>query len=140
MESGAKKVAALGLFLLVGLIVPAGIIHAQNPDQRNSPDAPRSRFGNPTGIARIYQSYIFGIVKKSGKSQLVVTKTKFGGDQYFRITKGTKFIRNGKKQSRFPLKKGEMVWIDMKRNKKTGQMTAKKVVVGATMSSGPTGD
>jgi hypothetical protein len=127
--------SVIGMAVLAGSVVLAGTARAQN--QSNAPDAPHSRFGNPTSIARIYQTYIFGVVKKVEKSDLILDKTKFGNEQYFKLNKDTKFIRNGKPSHAVLLKPGEMVWIDMKRDKKSGDMIAKKVVVGVAPTGGP---
>ncbi len=132
------KIRVTVLVLLAAGVMAAGPARAQN--ENSAPDAPHSRFGNPTGIARIYQTYIFGIVKKVVKGGVVLSKTKFGGDQDFKINKHTKFIRNGKSSHDLSLKPGEMVWIDMKRDKKTGDMIAKKIVVGVAATGGPSTD
>lgn len=127
--------SVIAVALVAGSVMAAGTARAQS--QSNAPDAPHSRFGNPTSIARIYQTYIYGVVKKAEKSDLILDKTKFGNDQNFKLTKDTKFIQNGKRTSRVPLKPGDMVWIDMKRDKKSGDMIAKKVVLGVAPTGGP---
>ncbi len=122
--------------VLIMVLGSASWAVAQQPGQ-SSPLAPHSRFGNPTSIARVYQSYIFGIVRKDKKNELILDKTMFGNDQVFKLTKKTKFVRNDKPVKRMMLKPGTMVWIDMRRNKKTGDMIAKKVVTGVAPTGKP---
>ncbi len=122
--------------MMIVMLGCAPIALAQQPGQ-NSPLAPHSRFGNPTSIARIYQSYIFGIVRKDEKNKLILDKTEFGNDQTFKLTKKTKFIRNDKPVKRETLKRGTMVWIDMRRDKKTGDLIARKVVTGVAPTAKP---
>ena len=118
-----------GMAVVVVVFGCSALAMGQRPGQ-SSPLAAHSRFGNPSSIARIYQSYIFGIVRKADKDELVLDKTQFGNDQVFKLTKKTKFINNQKPVKEETLKPGAMVWIDMKRDKKSGDMIAKKVVTG----------
>lgn len=89
-----------------------------------------ARFGNPTSTARTLQSYIYGVVKKIGPSELTLDKTEFGDDQPFKLEPKTKYVRDGKPSTLSNLKVGDKVFVDMKRDKKTGEMIAKKVVTG----------
>ena len=103
-------------------------LKAQQTNQPPTPD--NSRFGNPTAIARVYQTYLYGVIQKMGKDELVLDKTKFGVPQTIKLDKKTKFIRNGKPGTLDQLQVGQDVYVDVKKNKKTGEMLAKKVLTG----------
>jgi hypothetical protein len=68
---------------------------------------------------------------------MVLTKTKFGTDQTFKFDKKTKFIRNGETSSLDQFKVGDEVWVDVQKDKKTGDLIAKKVVTGADVMALP---
>ena len=95
------------------------------------------RFGDPADVARKYQDYLFGVIKEKNSNELVLTKTRFGIDQTFKLTKKTKFTLDGKPSSYDKLKVGDGVFIDVDTDKRTGEMTAKKVVSGVDMPSIP---
>lgn len=97
-----------------------------------APENKTARFGNPTGIARKYQTYISGVIKKIGKDEIVLDKTRFGTDTSIKLDAKTKFVDNEKPGKLEDLKAGELVFVDVKTDKKTGDMTAKKVVSGIT--------
>ncbi len=104
--------------------------------QTNQPQPPElGRFGNPTATARIYQGYLYGVIKKIDKQDLVLDKTYFGVPKTITINKNTKFIHNGKTGTLAQLKLGEDVYVDVKKNKKTGEMLAKKVVTGVGVTN-----
>ncbi len=88
------------------------------------------RFGNATSTARTLQDYVYGVVKQIDKDALVVDKTPYGDGQSFKLERKTKFIHDGKPSTADALKVGEKVWLDVKVEKKTGEMIAKKVVTG----------
>jgi len=88
------------------------------------------RFGNATSTGRAFQDYVYGVIKQIDKGDLIVDKTSFGDGQKFRLDRKTKFIHDGKPSTFEDLKVGDRVWIDTKAEKKTGEMTAKKVVTG----------
>ena len=96
------------------------------------------RFGDPTSIAIKYQDYLYGVIKEKNPSELILTKTKFGVDQTFKLNKKTKFVQDGKASSFDKLKLGDKIFIDVDTDKKTGVMTAKKVVSGVDIPSIPT--
>ena len=99
--------------------------------QTNQPQPPvLGRFGNPTATARIYQGYLYGVIKKIDKQDIVLDKTEFGVPQTIKLDKKTKFVHNGKAGTIAQLKTGEDVYVDVKKNKKTGEMLAKKVLTG----------
>ena len=96
------------------------------------------RFGDPTSVATKYQDYLFGIVKEITADQVVLSKTKYGVDQAFKFTKKTKFTTDGKPSTFDKIKVGEGIYVDVDTNKKTGELSAKKVVSGIDMPTVPT--
>ena len=117
----------------VALMVLSGVLAlaATGLGQRAEPRRPETaRFGDPTSTARVFQDYIYGVIKHLGKSGLVLDKTKFGIDQTIKLNPKTKYLHDGKPSSFDRLAVGEQVWVDVKTDKKTGEMTAKKVVTG----------
>ena len=95
------------------------------------------RFGDASDVARKYQDYLYGVIKEKSPNELVLTKTKFGIEQTFKLGKKTKYTLDGKPSSYDKLKVGDGVFIDVDTDKKTGEMTAKKVVSGLDMPSIP---
>ena len=95
------------------------------------------RFGDPSVIARKYRDYLFGILKQVKPDELILSKTKYGVDQGFKITKKTKFVRDGKHSTIDKLKPGEGIYIDVDTDKKTGDLIAKKVVTGTELGTIP---
>jgi len=117
------------VLLTVVLVVLA--IPAMSLGQRRDPSKPETaRFGDPTSTARAYQDYLYGVIKNLDKNELVLDKTKFGIDQSVKLDAKTKYLRDGKPSSWDRLAVGDQVWVDVKANKKTGEMTAKKVLTG----------
>lgn len=99
--------------------------------QERKPVMPdNARFGNPTSIARKYQSYLFGVIKKLGKHQIILDKTRYGIATPVKLTSKTRFVRNKKKSTLTALKVGDAVYVDVKNDKKTGDLIAKKVLSG----------
>jgi hypothetical protein len=96
-----------------------------------------ARYGDPTSTARIYQDYLYGVIKQIAAKEMVLEKTKFGTDQTFKFDRKVKFIQDGKPGSFDRLKVGDKVWVDVKINKKTGELIAKKVVTGMEAIAGP---
>ena len=96
------------------------------------------RFGDASAIARKYQDYLYGVIKEKNPNELVLTKTKFGVEQTFKLNKKTKFTLDGKASTYDKLKVGDGVYIDVDTDKKTGEMTARKVVAGVDVPSLPT--
>ncbi len=123
---------------LPALILAAAVLSPALRAQSLNPDKPTNRFGNPTSIAHIYQNYIYGVIKKIDKKrhELIVDKTVFGNGQTFKLEPKTKYIHNRKRSTLDALKVGEQVYIDMSRNKKTGDMIARKVVTGIAATGG----
>ncbi len=124
---------------LVGILITVAVAAPCAWAQRTTaPQAPNNeRFGIPTGIARVYQDYMYGVIAKVGKNDFVLTKTKFGIPETIKLDRKTKFIRNGKRSSVSQFKVGDQVYVDVKTNKKTGDMLAKKVVRGLDVTGVP---
>lgn len=96
------------------------------------------RFGDPNDVARKYQDFLYGVIKEKNPNELILTKTKFGVDQTFKLNKKTKFILDGKPSSFEKLSVGDRIFIDVDKDKRTGDLIAKKVVSGVDMPSIPT--
>ncbi len=127
---------SLRQILLAGLLtlsatVTAGLGQA-NPDKPET-----ARFGNPTSTARVFQDYVYGVVKKVDKKELVLDKTVSGVVQVFKLEPKTKFIYDGKPSTLDNLKIGDNVYVEVKKDKKTGDMVAKKVVTGLAATQVP---
>jgi len=97
------------------------------------------RFGDSNSVARMYQDFLYGVIKEKNPNELILTKTKFGVDQAFKLNKKTKFIQDGKASSFDKLKVGDGIYIDVDTDKKTGDLIAKKVVSGVDIPSIPSG-
>lgn len=120
-------------FLLLAFL--GCVVGVSNNDAQTEPAKPgEPRFGNATSTARVFQDYVYGVIKQIDKEGLVVDKTSFGDGQKFKLDRKTKFIHDAKSSALEDLRVGDKVWIDVKVDKKTGEMTAKKVVTGV----GPT--
>jgi hypothetical protein len=104
---------------------------------KNPPPVNNVRFGDPTSIARKYQGFLYGVIKRMDPNELVLTQTKYGTDQSFKIDKKTKYIQDGKPSSFDKLKVGDRVFIDADKDKRTGDLIAKKVVGGVDIPSVP---
>ncbi len=95
------------------------------------------RFGDSNSVARMYQDFLYGVIKEKNPNELILTKTKFGVDQTFKLNKKTKFIQDGKASSFDKLKVGDGIYIDVDKDKRTGDLIAKKVVSGVDIPSIP---
>ena len=91
------------------------------------------RYGDPSTVARKYQGYLFGIVKEVNASEIVLSKTKYGVDHPFKLTKKTKFTLDGKPSTYDKLKPGDGVYIEVDKDRRTGDEIAKKVAGGVDM-------
>ncbi len=114
------------MFAFLGCVL--GVSNNRAQTEPAKPGEPR--FGNPTSTARTLQDYVYGVIKQIDKEGLIVDKTPFGDGQNFRLDHKTKFLHDGKTSTFEHLKVGDKVWIDVKIDKKTSQMIAKKVVTG----------
>jgi hypothetical protein len=117
----------------VALTVLSGILAlaATGLGQRTEPRRPETaRFGDPTSTARVFQDYFYGVIKSLDKKELVLDKTKFGIDQAIKLDSKTKYLHDEKPSSFDRLAVGDQVWVQVNTNKKTGELTAKKVLTG----------
>ena len=124
----AKAISVL-IFGFLGFLLMPGTVRAQTVQ---SPDAPSAtgRLENAISLAGKYQNYIYGVIRKIGKDEIILDKTRFGDDQVFKLDHKTQFVDNGKRSTLASLKAGDMVWIDAKLKKKTEEKIAKKVITG----------
>jgi len=106
----------------------AGVPNTSAQTEPAKPGEPR--FGNATSTGRALQDYVYGVIKHIDKEGLMVDKTPFGDGQNFKLDRKTKFVHDGKPSTFEGLKVGDKVWIDVKMEKKSGEMIAKKVVTG----------
>jgi Domain of unknown function (DUF5666) len=120
------KLRSFRLVALLGYMV--GVTYCRAQTEPAKPGEPR--FGNATSTGRAFQDYVYGVIKQINKGDLIVDKTSFGDGQKFKLDRKTKFIHDGKPSAFEDLKVGDRVWIDTKADKKTGELTAKKVVTG----------
>jgi hypothetical protein len=127
-----RMILPVVLVYLAGAV--AGFGQKSDRSSKQTPDKPpraeTARFGDPTSTGRHLQGYVVGVLKKVGKDELILDKTEFGDAQTFKLEPKTKYQNNGKPSQLADLKVGDQVFIDMKRDKKTGDMIAKKVVTG----------
>ncbi len=130
------KTRALFACGILGCVLVAGNGWAQVIQSPNAPDA-SGRLENAISIGGNYQNYIYGVIKKIDKNELILDKTSYGNDQAFKLQHNTKFIRDGKRSSLAKLKVGDMVWIDAKLKKKTEEKIARKVITGVASTGRP---
>jgi len=125
--------------ILIGLLLAAGLTANHALAQRTTTAEPpnNNRFGIPGGIARVYQDYIYGVIGKIGKHSIVLDHTKVGIPQTITLNRKTKFVRDGKRSSAEHFKVGDPVYVDLKTDKKTGIMLAKKVLTGTYATGTP---
>lgn len=121
--------------ILVGAALAVSPAWAQHRSKPRSPN--NNGFGDPSAIARSYQNYLYGVISKVGPKELVLAKTKYGTPQTIQLNEKTKYIHNGKSGSLSQLKTGDQVYVDVKTEKKTGEMLARKVVSGIGPTGGP---
>ena len=117
----------------VALMVLSGVLAlaATGLGQRTEPRQPETaRFGDPTSTARVFQDYFYGVIKSLDKKEMVLEKTKFGVDQAIKLDSKTKYLHNEKPSPFDRLAVGDQVWVQVNTNKKTGELTAKKVLTG----------
>jgi hypothetical protein len=107
-------------------LVMAAPVVAQNKPVK----AGTARFGDSTGTARNYENYLYGVITSIDASGMVLTKTRIGIDQSFKFDRKTQFVHDVKQSSRENLKVGDQVWVEVHKDKKTGDLYAKKVVTG----------
>ncbi len=131
--AGKRAVLTLVVVAGLGVLTPA-MARAQEP-----PTAPGSgRFGNPDeSTSEIFKGYVYGVVKSVDPNELVLDKTKFGFDQTYKFDPKIKVVRDGRPSSRDTLKVGEPVYVQVKKEKRTGDQIAKKILAGVVASKLP---
>jgi hypothetical protein len=115
-------------FILTACALAPQAFSAPQGTQPIKPD--NGRFGDSSAIGRNLQGNIYGVVKKIDENEIVLDKTKFGVDTTIRLDSKTKYVRDKKPSSVDKLKVGDPVYVDVKTEKKTGAMTAKRVISG----------
>ncbi len=120
-----------GVILVAGIlfVLPAGAQH-------EPPKADTARFGAAEDVSRIFQDYVYGVVKSINKKELVLDKTAYGNGQVFHLSPKTKFFHDRKPSSPDQLKAGDQVWVEMKKDK-AGNMQARKVYRGLAPTNYP---
>ena len=121
---GSRKLFLI--YLVCALAAPAAFAQSD----KEPPKPANARFGNPTSVERHLQDYLYGMVKQIGEKELVLDKTKFGIDQTIQVDAKTKYVRDGNPSTLAELKVGDTVYVDVKTNKKTGDMSARKIISG----------
>lgn len=116
----------LGAFFVIS--IGASFLLATQTTEPRKPET--ARFGNPTTIARQLQDLFYGVIKGLDKNEMVLEKTKFGVDQTIKLKAKTKYIHDGETSTFNRLKVGDQVWLQIKNEKKTGDMIAEKVLSG----------
>jgi len=129
------KVQIVFLSMLLGagsLVAPAvaQVTPSAAQDDKNPPKSSTARFGDPSGTGRMYQDNIYGVIKEVNANEIILTKTAAGTDQSVKVIKKTKFIQDGKLSSPDKFKAGDKVIVDVDKNKKTGVLSAKRVISG----------
>lgn len=120
------KALIILLFLAVAQAGPALVAQ----DEKDAAKPNGGRFGNPTSIGRGLQGDLYGVVKSVKDGEMVLDKTKFGVDQTIKLEPKTKYVRDGKSSSFDKIKVGDPVYVDVKTDKKTKVMVAKKITSG----------
>jgi len=98
--------------------------------QEKTVKAGTARFGDPSGTARKYQDLLSGVIKTVDANGMVLEKTKAGIDQTLKFQPKTKFFHDDKPSSREDLKVGDQVYVEVREDKKTGDLYAKRVLTG----------
>jgi hypothetical protein len=131
------RTAVIVMLLASAAAIPGNAAQqpGQEPNQPGRADAPaqppdNARFGDPTDTARNLQNYVYGVVKSVEPAEMICDKTEFGDDQPFKLDKKTKFLRDGKASEATDLKAGDKVWVKIRKEKKTGDLVALRVVAG----------
>jgi hypothetical protein len=121
----------------IALAVACLAAPAAAQDDKNPPKSSNARFGDPTSTGRMYQGFLYGVIKELNQSEMVLTQTAAGTDQTIRLKKKTKFLQDGKTSSLDKFKTGGKVWVDVDKGKRTGDLIAKKVVGGVDLVPTP---
>jgi len=116
---------------IIGIPVSLCLVLAVSATGQEKPvQAGTARFGDPSGTARKYQNLLSGVIKTVDAKGMVLEKTKAGIDQTLKFQPKTKFLRDDKPGSREDLKVGDQVYVEVREDKKTGDLYAKRVLTG----------
>jgi hypothetical protein len=116
---------------IIGIPVTLCLVLAVSATAQEKPvKAETARFGDPSGTARKYQNLLSGTIKTVDANGMVLEKTKAGIDQTLKFQPKTKFLRDDKPGSREDLKAGDQVYVEVREDKKTGDLYAKRVLTG----------
>ena len=127
-----QSLTLLSLFIaLVGFTASATAQRGEKGAGDPESSAPGGQHA-PIAAAK-YKNLFFGIVKEVNKDELVLTKTQAGADQSFKFNKKTKFLVDGKEASLASVHLGDSVWVDVDKNKRTGELIARKVLGGVVL-------
>ena len=118
--------------LAAAIVAGFSVLGVRSTVAQETPKKPENaRFGTTDALSGgIYKDYIYGTVKSITKNEMVLDKTKFGFDQTYKLDPKTKIVRDGKPSSLDTVKVGEPVYVQVKKDKKTGDQVAKKVLAG----------
>jgi hypothetical protein len=129
------KLQTIMMAVALGVACLATPVAAQ--DEKNPPKSSNVRFGDPGSTGRMYEGFLYGVIKELNQSEMVLTQTAAGPDQTIKLRKKTKFVQDGKISSLGKLKTGDKVWVDVDKRKETGELIAKKVVSGVDLVAVP---
>ena len=124
--SGLKVL--LPLIVAALLAISASALSQRADDVQGPPQ--QGRFGDPTLTGRNLQNFVYGVIKSVGSDEIVCDKTEFGDNQPFRIDKKTKYLRDGQASNPNALQIGDKTWVKIRKDKKSGDLTALVVVTG----------
>src|SRR5215472_5757391 len=112
-QSMTFKRVAQTLVVVCAVSLPVGLAqeHESPSPSATPPKTDTARFGDPTGTFRTMEGYIYGVVKKIGKNELILDKTPFGDAQTFKLEPKTKYIHDGKPSKLAALKVGDEVFV-----------------------------
>lgn len=119
----------LAPLIIAPLIAISAATGAQRADDVQGPPQ-QGRFGDPTLTGRNLQNFIYGVIKSVGSDEIVCDKTEFGDNQPFKIDRKTRYLRDGQASSPNDLKIGDKTWVKIRKDKKSGDLTALVVVTG----------
>jgi hypothetical protein len=129
-----KRSFAFFLTFLIAIVSFAGSASAQRGEKgAGDPESSAPGGLHAPNPASKYKNLFFGTVKEVNNDGLVLTKTQAGVDQSFKFNKKTKFLVDGKEASLTSVHLGDSVWVDVDKNKRTGELIARKVMGGVVL-------
>ena len=115
----------------IGILITFCLVMGGAAEAQEAPViAGTARYGDASGTAPKYKNLLYGVIKTIDAHAMVLEKTKAGIDQTFKFQPKTKFIHDNKPSSREDLKVGEQVYVDVHKDKKTGDLYAREVISG----------